>query len=311
MLNPLVTPLFFLWLATTPYQAVVVDATTSQPLAGVHVADLVQHTSLATDAAGRFTLPGPTAHFRLHQLGYAELTTTHSAQAPGVVDTLRLLPQALLLAEVRVRPTAPLVLSSVEGKGSGRHGGLVIPGSQYGVFFQVDSLEKAVLVQQITVQLRKARPTAGRIRIRLVAPTPGPRPLPSAHDLLPVAALYTAAELAVLAGQPLTVDLSAHQLRMPKMGLFVVVEGLASLPEERFIRMENLGTVVTASNPNDPASFTKTPMQAFPSLEWATSSTSVKSYIRHGDQPTWKPRTQGSGEKKADNLAISLVLATQ
>jgi len=58
-INALLTPLFCLGLATPPYQAVVGDATTSRPLAGVHVADLAQATVLTTNAAGRFSLPGP------------------------------------------------------------------------------------------------------------------------------------------------------------------------------------------------------------------------------------------------------------
>lgn len=300
-----------LFLAQTPdppYRAVVVDATTSQPLPGVQVVDVAQQRSLVTDAAGRFSLSGPTAHFKLQHLGFSALEATRPAQASGVVDTLRLLPQAYILSDVIVRPTRPLVLTSVQGKGTNKHGGLILPSSQFGIYFPAAASDGPVLVQEITLQVSKVRPTAGRVRIRLVAAGAGPTPLPTAHDLLPVAATYSAGELAQLAGQPLTLDVQAYQLRMPAQGLFVLVEGLPTLPTETFIGMENLGTVVTAPDPQNPTAVTKTRMNAFPSFEWASSASDVTSYIRHGYNTTWKLR-QAANVKEADNLNISLVLA--
>ena len=90
--------LFYPYHPPPTYQAIVVDATTSRPLASVSVVDLQGKASSTTDSQDRFSLPGPVAHFRLRDLGFAALEATRSALAPGQVNTLRLLPEAILLS---------------------------------------------------------------------------------------------------------------------------------------------------------------------------------------------------------------------
>lgn len=301
-----------LWLACSlflqagpSYQAIVVDATTSRPLPGVSVLDLTHHTGLATDETGHFSLPGPVAHFRLQSLGFAVLESERPARSPGQVDTLRLLPSSILLSNVSVRPTKPQVLASVEGKGTEKHGGLVVPGSQYGVLFRPAANSAPAVVQHITIQLRPNRPTAGRVRVRLVAVEPGEKPWPSAHDLLPVAATYTAAELAS-AGEKLVVDLSANNLRLPAEGLFVLVEGLPTVPGESYVKMDAKMNIITALNPKDPSSYSVTPMRAFPSVEWATSETQVETVGRTGYNMPWQMHRVTNKPQKSENMNISL-----
>lgn len=114
----------------------VVNATTSRPIADVKIINLRTQTGSASDHCGRFSLTGPTAHFRLHSLGFADLEATHAALPPGQVDTLRLLPDAILLSEVSVRPTKPVVLSSIGTKVGQLHGTMIEPGSQFGILFR-------------------------------------------------------------------------------------------------------------------------------------------------------------------------------
>ncbi|WP_345127083.1 hypothetical protein, partial [Hymenobacter antarcticus] len=220
--------LFYPYPPTPAYQAIVVDATTSRPLASVSVVDLRGQTSSATDQQGRFSLPGPVAHFRLRGLGFAELEATRSALAPGQVDTLRLLPEAILLSEVSVRPAKPTVLSSLGTKIGKSHGTVLVPGAQYGILFQPAANLLPAVVQQIRVRFqfnRQSHSLVGRVRVRLVAPERGSSATPSMHDLVPIAATYTAAELAALPDHLLVLDLSAYNIRLPATGFFVLIVG--------------------------------------------------------------------------------------
>jgi hypothetical protein len=77
--------------APTSYSAVVVDATTSQPLAGVHVMATEPPAGVAiTDDQGRFTLAAAARTLTLTRLGYAPLQMVLPADA-DLADTLRLL----------------------------------------------------------------------------------------------------------------------------------------------------------------------------------------------------------------------------
>lgn len=258
----------------TLYQAIVVDATTSRPLAGVRVADLQSQTSLSTDQQGRFTLPGPVAHVRLRSLGFADLEANRPALAPGQMDTLRLLPEAILLSEVSVRPAKPVVMSSLGIKAGKPHGTVLVPGAQYGILFQPAANLHPAVVQQINIQFRvnqHSQSLAGRIRVRLVPPERGSAATPSSHDLVPIAATYTAAELAALPNHLLNVDLSAYNTRLPTTGLFVLIEGLATVAGETYVTDKMVGNtrtgtcvVFTASDPQNSATFRETPVFDFP-----------------------------------------------
>ncbi len=303
------------------YQAVVVDATTSRPIAGVSITDLQTRAGSATDSQGRFGLAGPAAHFRLHSLGFADLEATRAALPPGQVDTLRLLPEAILLSEVSVRPTKPVVLSSVGTKPGKQHGTILVPGAQCGILFRPAASMLPAVVQQISVQFelnKQAHALAGRVRVRLVALERGSSMTPSAHDLLPIAATYTAAELDALPNHLLIIDLSSYGIRLPASGFFVLVEGLATAVGETYVTDKFVGSgnkflpvVVTASDPQNPATFRETPAWDHPAVCWVSSITDVETVTRQGYNKPWHVRQTNRDSKKTDNVVISLTILTE
>ncbi|TGD77967.1 hypothetical protein [Hymenobacter wooponensis] len=296
-----------------PYQAIVVDATTSRPLPGVTGLDLATQQRFSTDALGHFTLAGPAAHFQLRHLGFAPLEASRSGLQPGQVDTLRLLPQSILLGEVSVRPTKPVVLSSFGPKVKDKMGVLVVPGSECGVLFRPAPDSPPAVVEQITVQLRPNKPKAGQIRIRLVAPTSEAEPRPTSHDLIPVAATYTAAQLVALPDQRLTVDISAYGLQLPPNGFFVLIEGLGSnYPAEVAVPMQRGDPtphlILTATNLADSATYRRTPMNDFPAVVRGTSVTEVETYWRQCCNRPWRGYRLTHKPKESENVAVTLVL---
>ncbi|GAA4024975.1 hypothetical protein GCM10022409_06190 [Hymenobacter glaciei] len=300
------------------YQAVIVNATTSRPLAGVSIVDLQNQAGSVTDAQGRFGLAGPVAHFRLHSLGFADLEATRAALLPGQVDTLRLLPDAILLAEVSVRPAKPVELSSIGTKAGKPHGSVIVPGAQYGILFQPAANMLPAVVQQINVRFHPGHCAIGRVRVRLVAPERHSLMTPSAHDLVPIAATYTAAELAALPNHLLTIDLSAYNIRLPATGFYVLLEGLATVAGETYVTdklVSSKGTltavVVTASDPTNPATFRETPAFDYPAVSWTSSLTEVETVTRLGANKSWTIKHQERSSPKTDNVDISLSILAE
>ena len=288
LLNPFET--------TDTYQAVVVDARSRQPLASVRVEDLQLQVSSTTDRSGHFSLAGPVAHFRLRSLGFAVLEATRPALATGKVDTLRLQPEDVLLAEVSVRPAAVVSLSSLGTKVAPRNGVLAVPGQQFGVLFRPAVGVPLTILQQVSVRIQPGYCTAGRLQVRVVAPVPGSMNTPGERDLLPVTVVYTAAELAALPDHLLHVDLSGYGVRMPAAGLFVLVEGLATVAGEAYVKEYITGderskfgvpTIVTASDLHSPATFRETPVFNFPGIATAVSTTYTETVSRRGRQKPW------------------------
>jgi hypothetical protein len=312
--------LFYPYPPPPAYQAIVVDATTSRPLASVNVVDLQGKASSATDSQGRFSLPGPVARFRLRGLGFAVLEATRSALAPGQVDTLRLLPEAILLSEVSVRPAKPVVLSSLGTKVGKPHGTVLVPGAQYGILFQPAANLLPAVVQQISVQFRlspQSHSLVGRVRVRLVAPERGSSAMPSAHDLVPIAATYTAAELAVLPNHLLVLDLSAYNIRLPATGFFVLIEGLPTNVGETYVTDKIVGNrpgsaiTITATDPQNPATFRETSSFDYPVVAWAASITDVVTVMRRDYSKPWSFRQQSRDSRKTDNPDISLTILAE
>ncbi len=306
---------------TNHYQAIVVDATNSKPLVGVSVVDLQAQTSSATDQYGRFSLPGPVAHFHLRSLGFADLETTRPALASGQVDTLRLLPEAILLSEVSVRPSIPLVLSSLGTKAGKPHGTMIVPGTQFGILFQPTANMLPAVVQQVNVKFhfnKQSHVLSGRVRVRLVALERGSSMTPSAHDLLPVAATFTAAELDVLPNHLLTIDLSSYNIRLPATGFFVLIEGLTTIPGETYVtdkilsnKGKNSYVIVTASDPQNPATFRETPAFDYPAISWTASITEVETVTRLGYNKPWHIKRQEHNSEKTENIDVSLTILAE
>lgn len=311
----ILTPLFLSNLTPEPtYRAVVVDATTSLPLLDVAGIDLATQRSFSTDALGHFTLPGPAARFRLRHLGFAPLEASRPGLQAGQVDTIRLLPQSIVLGEVSVRPTKLVTLSSLGPRLKEKMGVLLIPGSECGVLFRPVPGSPPAVVEQIVLLLRPNKPKAGQLRVRLVAATDEAEPKPSSHDLLPVAATYTAAQLAALPNQQLILDISTYGLQLSATGFFVLIEGLGSdYPAEVAVPMHRADPtphlIITATNPADSATYRRTPMNDFPALLQATSVTEVETYWRQCCNRPWRGHRLTNNPKESDNVAVSLILS--
>jgi hypothetical protein len=97
MLNLLLA--WFLLHPGSSYSAVVVDAVSHRPLAGVSVRPLDASAPTSTDAHGHFQLPAGPADFDLSLDGYADLRGHRATQG----DTLRLRPTSTMLPAVTVR----------------------------------------------------------------------------------------------------------------------------------------------------------------------------------------------------------------
>ncbi|RTQ48216.1 hypothetical protein EJV47_17460 [Hymenobacter gummosus] len=298
--------------APDAYQAVVVDAVTRRPLAGVAVTDLHTRAGLTTDAAGRFSLPGPVAHFRLQHLGYAPAELTRTRRPAGPPDTLRLHPQTFALAGVQVQGARPVVLSGYAGKLKYLSGALLVPEYQVASRFRPDATTLGSVVQRLTVKFRDNHPTAGRVRVRLLpALLTTPFTPDLTRDLLPAELMYTAAEVAALPNQELVVELASYGIRMPQEGLCILVEGLPTLPTEQFVEINPVWTIVTATNPQDKATYRTTPANEFPAIMEATSATTVETVSRHIHGLPWRIHDVDDKHRRVENAAVSLTLLAE
>lgn len=215
----------------TNYSAVVVDATTSQPLAGVRVQASGPGPGLATtDDRGRFTLAGAARTLALTRLGYAPLQVSVPADA-RLADTLRLLPQAYALAEVAVRPPRTQVLLSVAAGGA-ELGRTLYPGQAVALPLTRPAdapADQPCVLRTVRLWLRE-RPRQGRLRVRLVDVLPGPPNRPGTRDLLPIPAVFSLAQLTQARRGELVLDVAPYNLLLPAAGLAVVIECLPTDP---------------------------------------------------------------------------------
>lgn len=170
------------------------------------------------------------------------------------------------------------------------HGLVVVPGAQFGILFRPAANMLPAIVQQISIQFefnKQSHSLTNRVRVRLVRLERGSSMTPSAHDLRPITATYTAAELAVLPDHLLTVDLSMYNIRLPAIGFFVLIEGLATIAGETYVTdkfVSNDGkdqyVVVTATDPQNPATFRESSAWDYPAISWIASITEIDTVIR-------------------------------
>ncbi len=297
--------LFSLLLAAAPpaYSAVVVDAITRQPLAGVTVREEgapVPAVALTTDAAGRFQLDKPPVLLHLNRLGYAPLVVQRLAGAVNQPDTLRLLPQVFALGEVAVRAPHTVILSSVEPKGKSMARGL-IPGqaiASYLVRPATAPAGQACVLNQLRFFLA-SRVAEGQLRVRLVAAQPAPlhpgsQMQPGPVDLLPEPLTLTAAQLAAFSRGRVSLDLSKYKLPLPVEGLFVIIECLATNLEDKVIAVTQSTTgrykrqVVVGPDPASPATSHVIDGDDLPSLEGQLAPGNFTMWSRHNAQKPWE-----------------------
>jgi hypothetical protein len=226
-----------------PQTGVVVDATTSHPLAGVEVRrlDAPEPAVQITDEAGRFIFPTTSVRLRLNRLGYAPLEITRRQATPGSpTDTIRLLPKDIVLGEVSVRPGKIITLTTLPKTGSNLGRGLM-PDQAVGMLLMPPagaSAGQVCVISQVRLYLAN-RPKEGRLRIRLVNVVSGlgadTTSRPGAADLIPEAAVFSHAQLRDASRGIITLDLAKYNLLMPPSGVCVLVECLTTNPMDQVV----------------------------------------------------------------------------
>lgn len=210
-----------------PYSAVVVDARTNKPLAGVSVRVTGHKHATTTDAHGVFQVAGTAPGLELSHYCYAPLHTTVPAAA-GSRDTLRLLPTSYVLEPVTLHPPRIVSFSSVPCP----RGQRLLPGQSVALLLERRT-EAAPRTLCIVHEVRFAvQPDVkqGRLRVRLVntqAPGAG------TQDLLPAPVLFSAEQLRAAPGGELALDLRPYDLLLPLEWLCVVVDCLPTDEADR------------------------------------------------------------------------------
>ena len=98
----------------------------------------------------------------------------------------------------------------------------------------------------------------------------------------------------------------------------MLLEGLATIAGETHVTDKLVGekgkesyVVVTASAPQNPASFHETPAWNHPAVSWTSSITEVETATRLGYSKPWRIRQPNRDSKKTDNAAISLTILAE
>jgi CarboxypepD_reg-like domain len=269
-------------LATAPgqgdeYKGVVVDAVTRRPLPSVTVHDVNHKTTLVTSADGSFQLAGPDkgpVQVRLTSIGYVPSDFTRALR-PGQSDTLFLTPVAQQLAGVTIRPQREQSLNALGTKYSKAHGFLVIPSVNIATLIPALPNGGTGVLSKVLLQMDSKKIKEGGLRIFLFAsPTANPSAVPVGPSLLPEPLIVSAATLAAAPKGLLSLDVSAYKVPMPANGIFVQVEGVASVTEnQEFVAMtgptrgKGTAMVVLASSREDVRSYTASKLNEYPLLE--------------------------------------------
>lgn len=299
-MNILLLAGLFLTLPTSSdYSAVVVDARTNRPLAGVNVRDVKAPAPTApvvTDATGRFTLSADQVHIQFNMLGYAPLVIN---QLHPQGDTIRLLPQAMVLSEVSVRPPKATILSTVPPKGSTMDR-RILPGQSVALLVTPPvgaPVGQACVLDQVRLFMAD-RVKEGRLRIRLVNVVPGAglgsAAQPGLADLLPEPALYSAAQLSDLSHGRLILDIAKYGLLLPPEGLCVVIECLPTNPADKPVAVtvpaggKGKLHVVVASDPTDPTTSHVLEADDFPLLSGQRGLANNPTWSRSTSKPQWR-----------------------
>jgi hypothetical protein len=240
-------------------------------------------------------------------------TNTHAGQLPAMLpDTVRAARQAVQLAEVRIKPAATLTLSSLAPKASRANGYCLVPGGTYATLLSPEPGSGPLLLEKLEVRLHPGQPTEGRLRVRLVNAVSGPTP--GTVDLLPNAPLYSAAQLAALPKGLLTLDVSAAALLLPPEGIFVLLEGLPTSTAEQCLPMRRDDPtpwlLLTATDPQNPATHRRTPADQFPAVSLGSSRAAPATFVRQCHHTEWLFHPADS-KGRSENLDIRLTLRPQ
>lgn len=301
-----------LLLAPPPtYSAVVVDAATNQPLAGVSVRTGSASPAATTDTRGRFSIAvAPSATLELALLGYARLRLPVPAQ-PTSADTLRLLPQAYALADVQVRPPRELTFSSVSERAH-EFGHDLFPGQALAMLVARPATvpaEQPCVLKSVRLYLRD-KPQEGRVRLRLVAiqPVADGHARPGSNDLLPVPLILSLEQLQAAPRKQVVIDFSSYNLLVPAAGLCVVAECLTTDPVDVFFKFQwdekkKRPSIGLSHNPGGPAE-RLVYWHDFPSFT-ARQGVGPQTWYRVRPQGEWQDKTPVTGTVRADITVLA------
>lgn len=291
MLSLLFASLLLAQTPTTAYSAVVVDASTNKPLAGVSVRGKGTKDGVTTDAHGFFKLGGSPTELDLSLLGYAPLHRAVPAQ-PSATDTLRLLPTSYVLEAVTIRPPKVVTFSSVP-KEAPEMGRRLLPGQSVALLLERPATaptDKPCVLSEVRIFMQD-KPKQGRLRVRLVnIQGSGTDTRPGSNDLLPAATVFSTEQLRAAPKGVLTLDVSEYGLLLPVEGLCVVVDCLPTDPADLSIKVtteKGRSTVALAASAGGPVH--NVPGEEYPMLE-AKRGVGARTWSRFPDRPEWTTR---------------------
>jgi hypothetical protein len=294
------------------YRAIVIDAKTNKPLSNIHLIDLKNKIELITDEKGQFKIPGHSAHFIISTLGHNQLELSRNALDNNNLDTIRLSIKDILLPEINIKPSEKIILNGVNKKVSNRISCIVAPGIKYAIKFSPMSEINSAIIDKINIKLGSSKKTEGKLRIRLVAVENEKQTLPSNKDLMPFATEYSASELSKLKDHLLSIDLNQYNISIPDQGFFVLIEGLPTYSNESRVIAKDFDKkpweIITATDPNDPATYRNVDMNAYPSIYLGTSKSSTRTFVYLPERGNWLERKADSNSGKAENIDVSLHL---
>jgi hypothetical protein len=308
----------FLGLAAAPatktptYRAVVIDATTRQPLASVTVQDITGGTTCVTNQAGQFGLPltaNGVMTFHLSSLGYAP--ADFSRVAGNAFDTLRLAPTTEALPGVVVRPGRQLTLTPFAGRPHIGSSYYMIPSVQVAVHLPGLSAGQSGRINQLQLQLKPTQIRAGALRVTLRAP--GADNTPTGVELLPAPLEVPTAQLVAAPKGLLTLDLSSYNLDLPVSGVFVLVEGMGVTSDQQYVSISNPGNghsplLVTGADPKDPHTYQVTRLDDYPILAAAETQDIARTWTLGSNGRGWRLYQNKDGKTRNKNSIISLIV---
>lgn len=305
----------------TPYQGVVVNAKTRQPVPAATVQLLGVNGGVVTDVAGRFTLAsvsGSSLHLRVSSLGYAPTELTRPLPA-AAADTILLNPTTEALPDVTVRPRQELTLQPFSKLPKVSTGYYLIPSAEFALELPPLAEGRTGMLSQVRLQFRPGRFSVhqGGLRMRLLARPDTTKASalngPSGKDLLPAPITLSAVQIAAAANGAVSLDLSKYNLAMPATGLFVVLEGIGLSPEHQYVSITqpskgHSALLVTGTDPKDPKTYEVTKLEEYPQLAIAESADPSITWSRGSNGKGWRLRKPNGGGTKVGNAMIAVVV---
>lgn len=293
------------------YRAIIIDGVTRQALPAVTVQEVAQGKTYVTDAAGKVAVAtaGSSVHLHLTCLGYQPVKLTRPLTGLPL-DTVRLQPATTELADVVVRPRRDITLSPFGRSPHASTGYYMIPSVQVAVHLPGLPQGGTGQVSQLKLQLQPTAIRTGGLRVQLLSVPADSTAGPTGTPLLPAPILVSAVQLASAPKGLLTLDVSSHNVELPAAGVFVVLEGLGSEPDQQFISITSgpRPLLVTGSDPKDPKTYQVGRLDDYSQLAAAESADQARTWLLGSNGRGWRLR-QGKPGKPAKNVLVTAVVS--